>query len=462
MSADAATEKAEIPARYRNKGNLTEGSIKDHLIRLSIPMMWGIGVIISFQLVDMYFIGLLGTEQLAALSFTFPITYMIFSFLLGFGIAASSVVSRLIGGGEQEHEKVRRVATHSILFIAVLGGTIALAGLQCFEGLFAMLGASEELAFYIHDYMWWWFIGNAFLAIPLVGNSILRANGDTLRPALIMTGAAIINLILDPLLIFGLWGFPRLEMEGAAIATMIANICTMIWALLALNSRNLVARRYLVELKQFGNSIKSLLFIALPVGLTNTIQPFVNTVIISLLAKTGAEAVAAFGIASRIEAFAFIIIMGVAVGMAPIIGQNWGAKKYDRVKETLRLAFVFCVFWSLGVAVVLGVFYPFIASTFSDDAQVVEYTRLFFWIVPITYAFANIVHGWGSAFNAMGHPQLSFAIIVTKMLVLMLPAVYIGYYLGGVVGLFCAIASVNLVGGGLIHVLSWKKFKAWL
>jgi len=462
MSAEAATENTNIPASYRNKGNLTQGSIKDHLIRLSVPMMWGIGIMISFQLVDMYFIGLLGTTTLAAISFTFPITYLIFSLLLGFGIAASSVISRLIGGGEEQAEKMHRVATHSILLMIFIGIGISVIGLSVYQPLFAYLGAGADLQPYIHAYMSWWFIGSIFLATPLVGNSIIRANGDTMTPAIIMTSAAVINIILDPLLIFGLAGFPRLEVEGAAIATMIANAFAMVLGLAILKLKGLIQVQYFIRLKNFWSSIKLLLLIALPVGLANIILPFVNTVIISLLADSGHSAVAAFGIASRVEAFAFIVIMGVAVGMAPIIGQNWGAKKFDRVKETLQKALLFSVFWSLGVAVLLGVLYPFIAGTFSDDPKVVEYTRLYFWIVPITYALSNLVHGWGSAFNAMGHPRMSFMIIVIKMLVMMLPALYIGDAIGGVTGLFCAIATVNFVGGGLIHLYCWRKFTSWI
>jgi putative MATE family efflux protein len=269
------------------------------------------------------------------------------------------------------------------------------------------------------------------------------------------------NIILDPLLIFGLLGFPRLEVQGAAWATVISYMMAVAVGLYVLYVRKkLITIDYVRNLKEFGNSAKRLLFIALPAGLTNTIQPFVNAVIVALLSSGGAEAVAAYGIVSRIEAFAFIVVMGVAVGMGPIIGQNWGAGRYERVNETLRLAIRFAMIYSLAVALVLITFAKPIAGLFSQDSEVVRIAALFFWIVPLTYAFANLVNGWASAFNAMGKPQRSFTMIVVKMLFLMLPAVYVGHLFYGVTGLFAAIALVNLTAGVAIHIFSWRSCRA--
>ena len=453
ISADtsAAPGPASAPPRpHATKGDLTKGDIRAHLIRLSWPMIWGIGAIISFQLVDMYFIGLLGTEALAAVSFTFPVTMAIFSVIMGFGIAMSSVVSRLIGSGDRD--TVQRVTTHGLLLVFLIGLGLAGLGLIFMTPLFTALGVPPELMPMVREYMTWWFAGAVFITMPLVGNAAIRAGGDTMTPALIMTLAAVMNAVLDPILIFGLFGAPRLELEGAAIATVIANGLAMIAGLSILYGREkLICTNYLKRCGAFGDSAKRLLFIALPAGLTNAIQPLVNAFIIALLAQSGPAAVAAYGVVSRVEAFVFIVIMGVAVGMGPIIGQNWGAQHYSRVNETLRLAIRFAVAWSLLVAGTLILFAEHIATFFSDDPNVIAVAMLFFWIVPITYMFSNLVNGWASAFNAMGMPQRSFIMIVVKMLCLMLPAVYLGFMLQGIFGLFAAIAVVNILAGVIFH-----------
>ena len=447
------------PSPYALKGKLTEGDIKKHLIRLALPMTWGILTIISFQLVDMFFISRLGTEKLAAVSFTFPVTYGIFSFIMGFGIAMSSVASRLIGEGN--HETLRRIVTHGLILVFFLTVGITLIGMASMNTLFRALGAPPEMLPLISNYMNVWYAGAVFVSLPMVGNSAIRAGGDARTPALIMTAAALTNVILDPIMIFGLFGFPRMELYGAALATVISNALVMVAGLYVLARREkLICGPRQLHLSDLGNSAKRLLFIALPVGFPNAIQPAVNAFIIYLLSATGAHAVAAYGVVTRVEAFAFVILMGTAVGMSPIIGQNFGAKKYDRVNETLHLAMRFNVIWSIAIAILLGVFADPVAGIFSQDPEVIHYTALFFWIVPFSYAFANLVRGWASAFNAMGRPQRSFIMIIVELLVLMLPAVWMGHHMAGVKGLFIAIALVNLLAGTIFHIWSWKTCRA--
>ena len=441
---------------YANKGNLREGSITKHLIRLTLPMTWGIFAIISFQVVDTYYVSLLGTEQLAALSLTFPVTMAVFSLFIGFQIAMSSVGSRLIGSGEMD--VMRRVTTHSVMLVFILGIIIALAGIALHDPIFGALGATDTLMPMIHDYMFIWFAGAMFVTIPMVGNAAMRASGDAMTPAIIMTLVAVINLILDPILIFGLFGFPRMEIQGAAIATIFANaIAMMIGLYVNYFRKNLLCRLSAIEFKTFGDSAKRLLVIALPAGLTSTIQPLINAFIMSLLAGYGIHAVAAFGVVTRIEAFCFIILMALSTGMAPIIGQNWGAGAFDRVNETLKKAIGFNVIWSVLIAILLGLFARPIAGLFSDDAELIDYAVLFFWIVPFSYAFGNLIMGWSSAFNAMGMPKNSVLMIAVKMIVMLLPALYIGEKLYGVTGLFAAIAIVNVLAGSIFHYLNWRK-----
>jgi putative MATE family efflux protein len=438
---------------YANKGDLTTGDIRSHLIRLSVPMIWGIFAIISFQLVNTFYVSLLGTEKLAAISFTFPVTYTIFAVFLGFSIGMSSVVSRLIG--ERKTDDIRRVTTHGLLLVGIASALVSAAGLALMNPLFRLLGASESQLVDIDNYMHIYYIGTLFICMPIVGNAALRAAGDTKTPAIIMTVAALANALLDPVLIFGLFGFPRLELQGAAISTVIANACAMLAGLWLLKSKDMICLSYLRDLSRFSDSAKRLLFIAIPAGLTSALPSVLNSVILNLLSKHSAASVAAFGVVTRVEAFAFIIMMALSVGMGPIIGQNWGANRHDRVKETLRLALLFCVGWSVFVALALGIFSSPLAHAFSTDTEVQAIIILYFLAVPFSYPLANIVSGWGSAFNAMGKPQYSAGMLFLKLIVLMIPAVYVGYQMADVKGLFAAIAIVNIVTGIAFHAFGW-------
>ncbi len=439
------------------KNDLTHGSLRRHLLRLSLPMMWGIFALISFQLVNIFYISLLGTEQLAAISFTFPVTFTIFSVFLGFSIAVSSVVARLIGAGQRE--AVQRVTTHGLMLVLLASLLVAALGVAFMDPLFRMMGANDVMRAHIRDYMTLYFIGTFFICMPLVGNAALRADGDTFKPAMIMTIAAVANAIIDPILIFGLLGFPRLELQGAAISTVLANACACAAGLTLLYKRKIICTNFIRNLSEFSDSAKRLLVIALPAGITTALPSILNAVIVGLLATTSPAAVAAFGVATRVEAFCFIIMMGLASGMAPIVGQNFGAQKFDRVREVLRHAIQFSVIWSLCVTAGLMIFAKPLAELFSQDDQVRVFTILYFVTVPLSYVLANLVSGWTSAFNALGQPKTAASILFIKTILISIPAAYIGNYVAGAQGVFIAVMLVNTIFGLAAHIWSWKRVK---
>jgi len=447
MTAKTTNETAQKPLPYANKGDLTNGSVQKHLIRLTVPMIWGILAVIAVQLVDTYFIAQLGdTDILAGISLTFPVTMIISHIVFGINIAMSSVVSRLIG--EKKIGEARIVVQHGIIMAFLAATTIAILTFLCLEPLFKLLGADETTFPVVQQYMPIWLVASVLLSVPVNGNSAMRASGDSFTPAIVMTSAALINLILDPILIFGWFGMPALGVAGAAIAPLIAYFCCLCLGLYFLIfKKDLVAVDSLHRAK-FKGSMKRLVPIAIPAGIANIIGPGTNAVIFALLAGYGNEAVAAMGIVSRVEAFALLIVISLSLGMSPIIGQNWGAKNYPRVHETINLAIGFNFIWSFLVAAIMGIFATQIAGLFTDDQAVIDYTKLFFWIVPVSYAFGNLVMGWASAFNAMGLPKKAFLLIVVKSLVITIPAVYIGSYVNGVTGIFAGLAIANFLAGG--------------
>ncbi|MGB0719162.1 MAG: MATE family efflux transporter [Bdellovibrionales bacterium] len=444
------------PLPYANKGNLTSGPVRGHLVRLTVPMIWGLLAVIAVQLADTYFISLMGdTDVLAGISLTFPITMVISHLVFGINIAMSSNVSRLIGEGKRSDARI--IVLHGIIMAFTAAALIALLTYTCLEPLFTLLGADDTTYPVVQQYMPIWLAASVVLSIPVNGNSAIRASGDSLTPAIVMTTAALINFILDPILIFGLFGAPEMGVEGAATATLIAYIgCFALGLYFLIVKKDLLARDSL-HLDKFKASMKRLLVIAIPAGIANIIGPGTNAVLFAVLAQYGNEAVAAMGVVSRIEAFALLIVISLALGMSPIIGQNWGAKNFARVHETINLAILFNFIWSFAVAIIFGLFARQIAAEFSNDPAVIEYAALFFWIVPFSYAFGNLVMGWSSAFNAMGMPKKAFVMITVKSLVITLPAIYLGSYLGDVTGIFIALALANLASGLLFHTASRRK-----
>ena len=192
--------------RSRKNIVLVEGDIKQILIKMTIPMIFGMLGIIAFNLADTYFVGKLGTVQLAALTFTFPVVLVINSINHGLGIGTSVVISRVVG--ENNHKKINRLSTDSLSLGIVFSIIAVIIGELTIEPLFRMLGADNSTMPYIIKYMRIWYAGAPFIVIPMIGNNVIRALGDTKTPSIVMMVSAATNIILDPILIFGFGPFP--------------------------------------------------------------------------------------------------------------------------------------------------------------------------------------------------------------------------------------------------------------
>ncbi len=240
--------------KQKSNAKLIEGDISKILYKMTIPMIVGIFGMIFFNLVDTYFIGILGVDELAAISFTFPVIMIVMSISMGLGVGASSVISREIGIGNLN--QVKRYTTDVLILSLAIVILLVILGLFTLNPLFQLLGAKKELIPLIRDYMIIWYAGVPLVVIPMVGNSVIRATGDTKSPGLIMMVAVLVNLVMDPLLIFGMGPFPRLELKGAAIATLIARACVLIFALYVLHRREKIISLQLPTLKDLFHSWK--------------------------------------------------------------------------------------------------------------------------------------------------------------------------------------------------------------
>ncbi|WP_414623572.1 MATE family efflux transporter [Calothrix sp. CCY 0018] len=427
------------------KQQLTEGNVGSTLVKLTIPMIWGVFAIIAFNLVDTYFVGQLGTKPLAAMSFTFPVVMTLGCLSMGLGVGASSVISRAIGEGDRQ--RVKKFTTNSLTLAITAVLIFVIIGLLTIDPLFTALGASADILPLVRDYMQIWYIGMVFLVVPMVGNSAIRASGNTLTPSLIMIFAAAVNIALDPLLILGIGGFPRMELQGAALATVVSRGTTLIAALFVLHFKEKMLYLKLPTIKDTLWCWKDILYVGLPAAASNMINPISIGVITSLLATFGAEAVAAFGVASRIESFALIAVMALSASIAPFVGQNWGAKKYARVSKALQLSFLFCLFWGVMAAGVLAVTAPTLVAFFNPNPDIIAIASQYLWIVPISYAGGGIIYVSSSAFNALGKPIPTVVMTVARMFVLYIPLAYLGGKLYGVNGIFAAACISNFIVG---------------
>ncbi|NQT24855.1 MATE family efflux transporter [candidate division KSB1 bacterium] len=408
-------------------------------------MIFGILSMVAFNLVDTYFIGLLGTEPLAAISFTFPVIFIIAGVSMGLGVGASAAVSRAIGKGD--HHEVERLTTDSLILSLLIVAVFILAGILTVDPIFRLLNATDALLPLIRQYMMIWYPGMLFLVVPMMGNNVIRATGDTRTPSLIMLFAVGINAILDPLLIFGIGPFPRMELQGAALATVIARAVTMGLSLYVLIHREKMICFNRPSIEQLFKSWRDVLYVGIPVSGTNIIIPIGSGVITRIVASHGTEAVAAFGVGSRVEAFALTVIMALATVLGPFIGQNLGAGKCDRIRRGIFLSTRFAILWGLFMTLLLAVSARWAAALFSDDPKVRSFIALYMWIIPISYGLQSVIMLVNSALNVMKKPIHASLLMIIHMFVLYIPFAYLGSKWMGVSGVFGAGSIVRILTG---------------
>ncbi|QFT53569.1 MATE family efflux transporter [Microbulbifer sp. THAF38] len=433
----------------KSSPSLLEGSVSDHLQRLALPMVWGILAVMSFNIVDTYFVSQLGNAPLAAMSFTFPVVMVINSFSIGLGAGTSSAVARAYGA--REVSNVRRLVTDASVLALLISLVITVVGLLTIRPLFSLLGASEELMPLIEDYMVPWYLGTIFVIVPTIALSALRAIGNSALTGRIMVGVALFNLILDPILIFGLLGFPRLELQGAAIATVVVRALSFFIAFYYLIRReNLVAAPQW-HLGTLIESWRKVLAVGLPAVLTNVIIPMAGGVVVALVAVHGDEAVAGLGVALRIEPVALIVFYALSAVVGPFMGQNAGAGNIDRLRETVSVLARFCLVLGAGLAVLLYFIGEPVVRLFSDSPEVIAVAVAYLSLVPFSYAGYGFVMSANAAFNGLGRPLPATMISFLRVLGVYLPLAWIGNYFWGMAGLFAATAASNL----LLGALSW-------
>ena len=431
------------------KPRLTEGPVAKTLFNLTVPMIFGMVGMVAFNLVDTFFVGQLGTLELAALSFTFPIIMVIGSLAMGIGTGASAVISQAIGRGD--HHKVKRLTTDSLILSFLLVAFFVSIGMLTIEPLFRLLGAEPDIVPLIKEYMVIWYPGVLFLIIPMVGNNAIRATGDTKTPSAIMLVAVVVNIILDPLLIFGLGPFPMLGLTGAAIATVVSRAITLVVALWVLYYRDRMVTFELPAPKEVIDSWKSILYIGLPVAGTRLLSPVAMGVIYALIASYGHEAVAAFGVGIRIEFLALTVVFALSTVIGPFVGQNWGARQYDRVYQGVRYSNGFSLVWGVVMFTMLALAARPIASLFNDDPQVISITMLFLWIVPLGYALFGVFLISTMTLNVLNKPFPAAVLMVIQMFGLYIPLAYVGSYLFGLTGIFGAIVLAYSLSGIASH-----------
>lgn len=427
------------------KVNLLEGSIKKTLVKLTWPMVFGMIGMIIFNLTDTFYIGRLGVSELAAISFTFPVVMLINSIGQGMGIGTASLVSRSIVS--EEIGKVRQYATMALLLAVVIVLTFVIVGQSTLDPVFRLLGASDVLRPLVKEYMRVWLWGVPFVVVPVVGNNILRATGDTFTPGMIMVASAVLNAIMDPILIFGFGPIPAMGLKGAALGTVMSRALGFFAALYFLIHREKLLTHKIPRFHKIFNTWKKILYVAAPATAGLLITPISIAIITRFIADYGKEAIASFGIVSRVEMFILMFVAALGSVMTIFSGQNWGAQKNNRVNKAYHYASIFSMGWGFLLFFLCLFFSTELVGIFSSNTHVIQVAAQFLKIVSVSYGFQGIVMISGAVLNGINKPLKAMTITLTRMIILYVPLAYLFSRFWGLTGIFWSAFIANILSG---------------
>lgn len=422
-----------------------EGSLFRHITVMSLTSSIGLMAIFAVDFIDMIFIAMLGKEALAAaVGYAGAILFFTTSFGIGMAIAAGALVARALGAGDTD--LARRRATNALLYGLIFGAAFAALVWSRLDEIVGLVGATGETKRFAVEYLAIIVPTLPLLMIGMVGSAILRAHGDARRAMMATIYGGVVNAVLDPILIFGL----DLELTGAALASVAARIA------IAATALSPVLRHHggftMPWARGLMADLSPVLTIAAPAILTQLATPVGQAYVTRAMAAYGPEAVAGTAIVGRLTPLAFGVVFALSGAIGPIIGQNFGAGKHDRVRAAFREGLLFTAVVVVAISAVLYVLRAPIATLFAAEGMTLTLVLLFCGPLALAFFFNGVIFVANAAFNNLGHPLYSTWInwgrhtlgtIPPVMLCAWLfgaPGVLIGQALGGVV--FAAIAWV--------------------
>lgn len=427
----------------------TEGNLMRHITVMSLTSSFGIMAIYLVDLCDIFFISLLGEKQMAAAAgFASTLMFFISAINIGISVAAGSLISAAMG--KDDMKSARELATTAAIIAVAVGAVLPGLTLWNVEYLLSLIGATGEVADMAASYLWIVLPASFLSGISMVAVSSLRADGQahwSMYPSL---AGAVVNLVLDPILIFGL-GF---GLEGAAMATVCARIATLCVALYATQSRsNLFARP---EASYITRDMRELLSFTFPAVFSTLAGPVGMAILTRYMAKFGPEAIAGVAVVGRLYPVVFSVVNALSGSIGPIIGQNFGAGQYGRVRRAYFDALKFLAIYVCCAAIILLLLRSHIADAFSLTGLARDLLYLFCGPLAIVAFFNGSLFVSNALFMNVGKPKYPVWISWGRSTLGILPFVAVGSHFFGAQGVFIGTTMGGMVFSAIAITLSIK------
>ncbi|MBQ6622558.1 MAG: MATE family efflux transporter [Mogibacterium sp.] len=395
---------------------LSEEKPAKAVVSLGVPLIAGMFIMVLYNLVDTWFIGLLRDDyQLAAVNLAYPVMMITIAISNMVGTGASSLIARSLGAGDRA--RASHTVTAGFVLTVVNSLIVMTLGLVFLKGIVAGLGAKANTTLYTEQYVRILLIGSLFTMGNYTFGQLLRSEGSVRYSILGMVAGTVVNIVLDPVFIFAL----GLEIRGAAIATVLGNAAGMLISLWLYRAGKTLLRPSVKYLKPTAEILREIFWVGVPATLETLLTSMAYIVNNNLAVSYGELTVAAMGVSQKILSLGNYIYQGFAAGTQPLMGYNYGARNYRRMLQCLRAGVLVVSGTELCVMAVCGLFAPQLIGLFTDSPEVIatgtKVLRTLMWVLP----FVGAISMSRMSFQAMGKPQYAFGITLMRQLILYVP-----------------------------------------
>ena len=431
------------------------------LLNMSIPIMISMLVQALYNVVDSIFVAQLSEDALNAVSLAFPIQNLMISVAVGTGVGINALLSKSLG--EKRQDRANAAAMNGLFLAAASYVVFMLIGLTCSHLFFSIQTDKQAIVDYGSSYMFIVCVMSMGLFFQITFERILQATGRTLYTMFTQALGAIINIVLDPILIFGLCGLPRMEVAGAALATVLGQIIAAIVSVFINISHNPDVQLSLKGFRPNGDIISRIYAVGVPSIIMSSISSVMTFGMNLILVGFSSTAVAVFNVYFKLQSFIFMPVFGLNNGMVPIVAYNYGARRPDRIKHTIKLSVIYAVsimfigllVFQFAPQVMLDLF----RSQEDSSSNMLTIGVPALRIISLSFLFAGYAIVCSSVFQALGHGVLSLIVSVVRQLLVLLPVAFLLSRLGELSLVWWAFPIAELFSLGLSTVFLMRVFR---
>jgi len=428
---------------------LLTGSIFPQLIKLAAPMIVGFFFITSYNFIDRFFVSRLGDIAIAAIGMAFLVQLVIIALGSGIGVGVNSFISRNLGS--QKKDTAHEAALHTFILAISIGIGVGTLGLFIQKPLFRFLGADGELLKMITDYLTILFLFAPVTLLSMFSNGIFQGWGDTVRPMKFMMVGTVLNLILDPVLIFGLGPFPELGIKGAALASGTGRSIAFLYTLFVLFVQKRPTRLVFSQFKFSWKIIKGILQVGFPSSLSQILTSVAMGFVFLILKPFGDNAKAAYTIVFTYEVVVFLPAIGVSQAITIMTGHNFGAGAIDRIKQIFHKGIIFAFSMMMITSLIIMINPKIFASIFAQSNAVLELSSLALRITSVGYMFISVYLCSIASLQGLGLGRQYLFANIFRMYILQVPIVYIGSLLFDLTGVWIGLMTVNILSAFVFY-----------